>query len=142
MTENLDRSPREEREVFRRADGHSGIYLVALIDDEIVGTADFTRGRQSKNRHVANLGIALRKDVRGIGLGTAMMTSGMRWARSVGIRKLTLGVFATNTPALALYRSLGFAREGRLKGQVILRGRPADEILMARWLGRGTNASP
>jgi len=63
-----------------------------------------------------------------------MLQTMIAWARSVGIRKLTLGVFASNTPAVALYRKLGFAQEGRSRGQVILRGRPVDELLMALWL--------
>jgi RimJ/RimL family protein N-acetyltransferase len=134
MTERLRLTPKEERAVFRRADGVVELFLVATVDDEIVGSANFSRGRQSKNRHVADLGIALRKDVRGRGLGMAMMQVGIRWARSVGIRKLSLGVFATNRPARRLYRKLGFAQEGRLRGEVILRGKPVDELILARWL--------
>jgi RimJ/RimL family protein N-acetyltransferase len=134
MTERLLKTPKEERSVFRRADGESGLYLVAVIGGEIVGSADVERGRHSKDRHTASLGIALRRDARGVGLGLAMMQRMIAWARSVGIRKLTLGVFASNAPAVALYRKLGFAQEGRLKGQVILRRKPVDELLMALWL--------
>lgn len=134
MTERLLLTPREERAVFRKADGVSGLYLVAVIDGEIVGSADIERGRHSKDRHTANLGIALRRDSRGVGLGTAMMRTMIDWARSVGIRKLTLGVFSSNVRAVALYRRFGFTPEGRLKGQVILRRKPVDELLMALWL--------
>lgn len=134
MTERLLLTPKEERAVFRRADGKSELYIVAIIGGEIVGTADVARGRHSKNRHAASLGIAIRKDARGVGLGMAMMRAMIGWARSVGIRKLTLGVFASNTPAVALYRKLGFTQEGRLKEQVILKERPVDELLMALWL--------
>ncbi len=136
MTERLDLTPKEERAVFRRADGVSMLYLVAVVDGRIVGTATFARGRPSKSRHTASLGLALRRDTRGVGLGTAMMEAGTAWARSAGVRKLTLGVFATNRPALRLYRRLGLLPEGRLRGQVVLRGRFVDEILMARWLGQ------
>lgn len=134
MTERMLKTPTEERAVLRRSDGKSSLYLVALIGGEIVGTADIGRGRQAKNRHTASLGIALRVDARGVGLGKALMETMIEWARSAGIRKLTLGVFASNSPALALYRKLGFHPEGRLKGQVILRGKPVDELLMALWL--------
>lgn len=134
MTERVHRTVAEERKVFRELAGASGLFLVAVVDGKIVGTADFRRGAASKNRHVAQLGLALRKDARGVGLGTAMMEMGIDWARSVGIRKLRLGVFATNRPALALYRRLGFVREGRLRREVVLNGRPVDEILMALWL--------
>ncbi|MCI4346673.1 MAG: GNAT family N-acetyltransferase [Thermoplasmata archaeon] len=134
MTEKLRHTPEEERAVFRSADGKAGLYLVAVCDGKIVGSADIARGRHSKNRHTAELGLALRKEARGIGLGTAMMRALIEWSRSVGLQKLTLGVFASNAPARALYRKLGFVQEGRLKGQVILRGKPVDELLLALWL--------
>jgi RimJ/RimL family protein N-acetyltransferase len=134
MTERLKVTPKEERAVFRKADGKSELYIVAVIGREIVGSASIRRGLHLKNRHTASLGIGLRKDARGIGLGLAMMQVLIDWARSVGIRKLTLGVFAPNKAAIGLYRRLGFTLEGRLKRQVILRGRPVDELLMAHWL--------
>jgi ribosomal protein S18 acetylase RimI-like enzyme len=87
-----------------------------------------------KNAHTAQLGVAVRKDARGLGLGTALMKAGIGWARSVGVRKLTLGVFASNDRAVRLYRGLGFVEEGRLRGQVILGGVPVDELLMALWV--------
>jgi RimJ/RimL family protein N-acetyltransferase len=136
MTETLRHSPREERALLRKwnADRDSELFLVAVGGGGIVGTANFSRGRQFKNRHVAVLGVALGKDWRGVGLGRTMMEAGIDWARSVGIRKLTLGVFASNRRALALYRKLGFRVEGRLRGQVILQRHRVDEVLMARWI--------
>jgi len=134
MTERLNVTLKEEKAILRRADGESRLYLVAIVDGKIGGTADFSRGRQSNNRHVASCGIALRRDVRGLGLGKAMMRAGLSWARSVGIRKVTLGVFATNRNARALYRTLGFVREGQLRGQVMLDRKPVDELLLAVWL--------
>ncbi|MGA8709636.1 MAG: N-acetyltransferase family protein [Thermoplasmata archaeon] len=135
MTDRLDLSVSEERAYLQECntDRENELYLVALVAGEIVGTANFSRGRRPKIRHVASLGIALRKDTRGVGLGMAMMREGMGWARAVGIRKLTLGVFATNRAALGLYRKLGFRTEGRLRGQAMIRGRPVDEVLMAFW---------
>jgi len=134
MTDRLTMTVAEERAHLQKADGRTGLYLVATVRGRVVGTADIWRGRFQKNRHVANLGIAIRKEARGVGLGQGMMAEMIAWARSAGVRKLTLGVFASNAPALALYRQLGFAPEGRLAGQVILRGKPVDELLMARRL--------
>ncbi|MCI4319892.1 MAG: GNAT family N-acetyltransferase [Thermoplasmata archaeon] len=133
-TEKLDVTLAAERAILRKADGRSRLFVVGVIEGRLVASADIARGRLSKNRHTATLGIAIGKEARGGGLGTAMMNAMIGWAKSVGIRKLTLVVFATNRPALALYRKLGFVAEGRLRGQVILRGRPVDELPMALWL--------
>jgi RimJ/RimL family protein N-acetyltransferase len=48
------------------------------------------------------------------GVGTALVDAMLAWARAhPRIQKVCLGVFSTNTVALALYRSLGFEEEGR-----------------------------
>lgn len=134
VTERVMRSVEEERETLRAADGRSAVFLVAELEGALVASANFARGLQAKNAHTASLGVAVRAEARGLGIGTALMHAGIRWARSVGVRKLTLGVFATNERALRLYRTFGFVEEGRLRGQVILDGLPVDEILMALWI--------
>lgn len=134
MTERFSKSVGEEEEFLRNLDRRETLFLVAVLDGRLVGSADVCRGAQSKNAHTASLGVAIRKEVRGLGLGRAMLEEMIRWAKSVGVRKLTLGVFATNESAIALYQQLGFAEEARLKGQVVLQGRPVDELLMALWL--------
>lgn len=134
MTETLTRPIDEVRRQFREADPRAALWLVAEVDGRVVGGADFRRGRWAKNAHTATLGMGLPPEMRGRGIGEALLRQGIEWARSVGIRKLKLGVFASNDRAVALYRKLGFTEEARLKGDVVLDGRPTDEILMALWL--------
>ncbi len=134
MTESFARPVDEIRRQFREADPRAALWLVAELDGRVVGGANFLRGRWSKNAHTADLGVALLPDARGRGIGEALLREGIEWARSVGIRKLKLGVFASNDRALALYRKLGFVEEARLKGEVVLDGRATDEVLMALWL--------
>jgi hypothetical protein len=134
MTERFSRTPEEIRRQFVETDPNLDLWLVGALDGLIVAGANFNRGRASKGNHVAALGVSVRKEVRGLGVGEAMMRHGIGWARSVGVKKLKLGVFATNERALGLYRKLGFVEEGRMKGEVIIEGKPVDEILMALWL--------
>jgi len=134
MTEKLRMTADEEAEMLRHIDQRRTLFLVAVADSKVVASADIQRGRESKNAHTASLGLALSKEVRGLGLGKAIMEDLLRWARSEQVRKVTLGVFATNAPALALYRDFGFVEEARLKGQVVLNGTAVDEVLMALWL--------
>ena len=55
---------------------------------------------------------------RGRGVGTALVDAAIDWARERGLHKLTLSVFPHNDAAVALYRKLGFAEEGRREKQV------------------------
>ncbi|MCI4317060.1 MAG: GNAT family N-acetyltransferase [Thermoplasmata archaeon] len=131
MTERLERTPEQLREQFAGADPGKELWLSAEVDGALVGGADFKRGRVAKNAHVAELGIAITKPFRGLGLGEPMMRAGIEWAKSLGLTRLRLSVFQTNWRAIALYRKLGFVEEGRLKGEVILEGEAVDELLMA-----------
>jgi len=134
MTERLTHTLDEEAELIRRIDRRRTLWLVAIVNGRLVASADIERGRQSKNQHTASLGIAVGKEARGVGLGKAILEDLLGWARSEGVHKVTLDVFATNTSAISLYREMGFAEEARLKGQVILAGQPVDELVMSLWL--------
>jgi ribosomal protein S18 acetylase RimI-like enzyme len=50
---------------------------------------------------------------RGRGVGSALLTAAITWARARGLHKLCLSVFPHNTTAIALYRKYGFVEEGR-----------------------------
>jgi ribosomal protein S18 acetylase RimI-like enzyme len=124
----------EERETLGAADGKDSAFFVGEINGQLSGLLNIARGQWPKNRHVAEFGMACLPDCRGIGLGTALLTRALEWARSVGIRKVRLEVFASNVPAVSLYRKMGFEEEGRLHQEFLIDGNLVDGVLMARWL--------
>ena len=68
------------------------------------------------------------------GIGRALLSQAVIWARGAGVRKLELHVFPHNEAAIALYEAFGFRQEGYRK-QHYRRGRGyVDAILMARLL--------
>jgi ribosomal protein S18 acetylase RimI-like enzyme len=134
LVERLDTTPDQERDWIAKFDGENSLLLVATVDGILLGALDIDRQPFEKTKHLAGLGIAIQKEARGVGLGHAMTEAGIVWARSRGVKKLSLSVFDSNEPAKALYRSLGFIEEGKLKGHVVLRGTPVDLVLMALWL--------
>lgn len=83
--------------------------FVAVLGDEIVGELHIERTPFG----FGELGMMVAAESRGRGVGTALMVAAIAWAREQGLHKLSLGVFASNEPALALYRKLGFVEEGR-----------------------------
>jgi ribosomal protein S18 acetylase RimI-like enzyme len=89
--------------------------------------------------HVASIGIAVAPDRRGGGVGSALMSHAIRWARSVGVEKIVLAVYPHNTAAIALYRKFGFVDEGRLARHSRTSSGDDDEILMATWIERETS---
>ena len=83
--------------------------LVAVAGYEIVGSLHIERSRHG----FGEFGMAVARDWRGRGVGSALIAAAIEWAREQGLHKLSLGVFAHNTAAIALYRKFGFVEEGR-----------------------------
>ncbi len=105
--------------------------VVCQNGDSIVGVLTLQRGYYRKNRHTAQLGIAVSAGHRHMGIGTKLISYATDWARSRGIRKINLEVFSTNQNAIAAYRKLGFKVEGVRKNQFIIEGAYVDDVLMS-----------
>jgi len=82
--------------------------LVAVDGDEILGSVHVEASRHG----FGELGMAVARDRRGQGVGSALLAAAIDWARENGLHKLSLGVFAHNAAAIALYRKFGFVEEG------------------------------
>jgi RimJ/RimL family protein N-acetyltransferase len=78
--------------------------------------------------------MSVRASHRRRGFGRALLEAGIEWARSIGITRLELYVFADNAPAIALYEALGFAHEGRRRSFVRFGDRYVDDLVMAKLL--------
>jgi RimJ/RimL family protein N-acetyltransferase len=134
LRERATWSLEEERKTLGAADGRESAFFIAEIEGRLSGNLNIARGRWPKNAHVAEFGMACLPDCRRVGLGTALLRRALDWARSVGVRKVTLEVFATNEPAIGLYRKMGFEEEGRRHREFLIDGSLTDGVLMALWL--------
>lgn len=104
-------------------------------DDDVI--ADLTLGTRSFRRiaHVAKLGMEIRKDYRGAGLGDAMLRIALAWAAAHPIiSRVELQVFADNARALALYRKHGFVEEGRRRKYMHVGDRYLDDLIMGTFV--------
>ncbi len=122
---------RGEAERIRNPDD---LTLVALVADRIVGVLTLQRGMYKKNRHTANLGIAVTKGYRRHGIGSMLIQEAIHWGRTEGIRKLNLEVFASNENAIRTYEKIGFVHEGGRKSQFVIDGAYVDDIFMTYWI--------
>ena len=112
------------------------IYQVAVAGEEIIGAIHCrcqTRLMAPQLvHHVAELGLSVRRDWRGNGVGTALMEGAIAWARATGfITRLQLEVYTTNTGAIRLYERLGFVHEGFRQHAIRRGGKYIDTYTMA-----------
>jgi putative acetyltransferase len=116
------------KSVFRHPDA---AVFVAEEDGRILGRMSLSRDPHPASRHVADLGLMVAEDQRRRGIGTRLLEAALEWARLAGVTKLELHVFPWNEPALRLYESFGFEREGYRKRHYERDGELVDAILMA-----------
>jgi RimJ/RimL family protein N-acetyltransferase len=92
-----------------------GVMLLVEADGRIKGNCTVSR-LVWKSSHMADAGIALSKDVRGRGIGEALMKETIELARKRmgGLEMIQLKAFGYNERALELYRKLGFVVVGRI----------------------------
>jgi ribosomal protein S18 acetylase RimI-like enzyme len=103
---------------YRRAlDGATSAVLGALDDRGLLGTAMV--GHDGHRGWVYYL--AVRGDVRGSGLGRALMAASEGWLRNRAVPKINVMVRTTNTGVAGFYRSLGYQ-----DGEVLVLGKFLD----------------
>jgi RimJ/RimL family protein N-acetyltransferase len=130
------RSVNDERRYLRAVRRHpdAAVY-VAVEEDQTIARLSLARDLHPASRHVSDLGLMVASTHRRRGVGRALLEQAVAWARAAGVVKLELHVFPWNEPAIALYESFGFEREGMRRGHYLRDGEPVDAILMALWLG-------
>lgn len=108
----------------------TGVYLVAECKGQIVGHAFLKLLPLQSLRHVADLNLAVHPGWQKKGIGTKLLEQIMAWAKNGGLEKIILNVRASNSPAISLYKKMGFQEEARLKNQIKVRGHYCDDLIM------------
>ncbi|MER6352921.1 GNAT family N-acetyltransferase [Streptomyces sp. NPDC001634] len=111
-------------------------HLVAELGGAVVGyiRLGFPTSLEC-NSHVRQIqGLAVAEEVRGAGVGRALLRAVQDEARRRRARRLTLRVLGHNTPARKLYESEGFVVEGILPEEFLIEGEYVDDVLMGRSL--------
>lgn len=93
------------------------LFLVAVNDSEIVGTASLMGFSKPRLAHRAELSICVKKSMWGKQIGSRFMEELLRFAKDIAkIRVLSLEVRSDNERAIALYKKFGFETIGTFEG--------------------------
>ena len=106
----------------------------AIEGDKVVGWADISPSENPRLSHRGFLGMGLLQSHRGRGIGTKLLNASLSHARKIGLEKVELTVYTTNTSAIALYEKLGFQKIGFIKSYRKLNGQTFDCVEMERFL--------
>lgn len=105
----------------------------AEVDGHIVGIVTLWGQNGPRIRHVASLGMMVRDDYVGRGIGTQLLIAMLDLAENwLGFHRIELDVIVDNAPAVRLYEKCGFVREGIKRDFVLREGKYVDGYSMAR----------
>jgi len=103
-------------------ESNEGKLIAAELDDEPVGWVSLWWRPAGRDRHVAWLGISVRTEHWGKGVGSGLMQEAVRVAKELGFSKMVLGVFDGNERAMRLYKKFGFKNEANETDEVWIDG--------------------
>jgi L-phenylalanine/L-methionine N-acetyltransferase len=112
----------------------SRVFLLACAEGEVVGQLGLiSHPNVPRRAHVGDLGMAVRDDWQGKGVGTALMQAAVNLAdRWLNLHRLELQVYTDNEAGIRLYKKFGFVVEGTLKDFAFRDGKYVDAYAMAR----------
>jgi len=120
----------EEQRWFERSMKAGMLYLVARVDDKLIGGASI-HPHTEKRSHVAEFGIFICDGYRNLGLGTTLTKMFIDIAQERGFEVLQLSVYATNKRAFHVYKKCEYKECGILTRDIkFLDGTYTDRILM------------
>ena len=123
----------EERMIARHEARNNALALIAVTaDGRIVGMWDCMGSARPALQHAVEFGMSVARESRGQGVGAALLSAGLAWARqSPAVHRVELEVYAENCPAIRLYEKFGFTIEGRKQHAFYQHGRYHDSLIMA-----------
>lgn len=129
----LDAPPMDKTIDFLRESLAAGNpHLAAIADGELVGWCDVCRHSFEIEAHVGTLGIGVLPELRGQGLGKALLDTTIRAAEHLDFTRIELTAFSDNRRAIALYETRGFVHEGLMRAATRFADGYRDMVLMAR----------
>ena len=115
----LEKLDRESGLEFFRSQSFTG---VCEVDGEILGLYILHPNNVGRCGHICNASYAVASRARGRGLGEALVRHCLDKAKELGFGILQFNaVVSSNTPALNLYRKLGFTQLGTIPGGFLMK---------------------
>jgi L-amino acid N-acyltransferase YncA len=142
--EEVPPSVEEMSERFGKVTSHGWSWLVATDATGVLGYAYYTQFRdRSAYRYCVEDSVYVREDVRGQGVGKALVVQLIEDATAAGLRQMIAVIGdSENVGSIGVHASLGFHMVGTMRAVGVKFGRWLDVVSMQRTLGRGDADMP
>lgn len=127
--------PEEEKFIEKMNSSETSILLIGRVEGEIVCIGSISSPARKRIAHQGELGISVKKDYWGLGIGTHLINEIIQSAKETNTLEIIhLGVKDGNKRAIDLYKKIGFEQIGIYKNFFKIDGVYYDEILMNLYL--------
>lgn len=124
-----------EKEVDYIYQQDNQLILLALNHEEIIGIATLVSQEDKSFEHIGEVGITIKKDYWGIGLGTIMLEEIIELAKaSTTTKRLEINVQKRNTRAFSLYEKVGFSIDGIKEKGILSEDNELIDVIMMSYL--------
>jgi len=126
-----------EKEYITTLDIRNSLLLVAIRGDNVIGILEALQadgGYRPETVHILNIGLHIKEEFRGLGIGLKMLQYTDEWAREQGFKKMEASVFTTNKRSLNLFRKAGFSHECTKVKRIRVGNDFIDEVCIGKWL--------
>ena len=122
------------REFVRNQLKEEAPHYVALVGDRVVGWCNIAVNKKPVYAHCGGLGMGVVGAYRNRGIGSELMRHALRHAKRMGLERIELSVYESNTVAIQLYRQFGFVSEGKKLRGVKIDNRYENLVIMALFM--------
>lgn len=107
------------------------IYIIAEIENKIVGSLNYSGGHRPRIKHTGEFGVSVTKEFWDLGIGRELINYLIDWAKEGNlVKKINLRVREDNDIAIKLYQKLGFKKEGIISRDFYVNGNYYSSISM------------
>lgn len=113
----------------------NSLLLVAEYENRIIGNIDLTGSKRIMMQHTAVVGMGMLQNWRNTGLGTALMSEAITWAKANPVLELLyLQVYTENKLGIALYKKMGFVENGIIQNYFKHEDKYFDNLTMSLYV--------
>ena len=138
LMEQFGKDVDAEREYISKLSRSNNLLLVGVAgDNNIIGILEAIQsdgGQRPETAHVLNIGLHLKEEFRGFGIGSRMLQYTEEWAREHEFREMETSVFTTNKRSLNLFRKAGFLNECTKMKRIRIGNEFVDEVIICKSL--------
>ncbi|HNY35779.1 MAG TPA: GNAT family protein [Candidatus Pacearchaeota archaeon] len=129
----------EEKKFFKKLlkeiETKTRVTLIIDVSEKCCGIGDISLIDKGVRKHVGELGILLKKEIRGRGLGEKLLKKVIEKAhKELKVKIVTLYAYSKNKVAINLYKKMGFKKLGTIKKGASHYGKLMDKDIMVKYI--------